>query len=548
MNGRDHIETVDLDRKELDAILARAKAHLPAGDYKWIEKLVRSHVTLVQLVKEKQISIRRLRQMLFGAKTEKTRTVLERARVATSGEQEKSAGAGETVSGRKKAKPKRKGHGRNGAAAYTGAERIAVPHESLKSGDGCPKCPKGKIYPLASPGLLVRVIGQPPLKAKVYEVQKLRCNLCGEVFTARLPQGVGTEKYDASAKATIALLKYGAGFPFHRLDRLECNFGIPLPATTQWTCMEEAARVVAPVHQELVHQGAQGEVVHNDDTPMRILAWMGQRRRDWEKLHPEDKSERTGIYTSGIVCKSMGRKIALFFTGRKHAGENLEAVLAKRAKGRDPPIQMCDGLSHNVCGDFESIVANCLTHGRRRFVDVIENFPEECKHLLETLREVYKNDAFAKKEKMSDRQRLEYHRENSGPLMKKLRKWFDELFEERTVEPNSSLGDAIRYMSKRWEKLTRFLEVPGVPLDNSICERALKKAILHRKNSYFYMSDNGARVGDMFMSLIHTCELNHVNAFEYVVALLNHPAEIKANPAQWMPWNYKDALARTVAA
>jgi hypothetical protein len=86
----------------------------------------------------------------------------------------------------------------------------------------------------------------------------------------------------------------------------------------------------------------------------------------------------------------------------------------------------------------------------------------------------------------------------------------------------------------------------GAPLDNSICERALKKAILHRKNSLFYNTQNGARVGDLFMSLIHTCELCGANPFDYLNQLQKHTADLTRAPSRWMPWNYRTTLGRSV--
>ena len=241
------------------------------------------------------------------------------------------------------------------------------------------------------------------------------------------------------------------------------------------------------------------------------------------------------------------KRIALFFTGVQHAGENLADVLAKRAAELPKPIQMCDALSSNTDGDFEAIVASCIAHARRRYVDVADDFPEECKYVLETLRDVYKNDALARRQEMSATQRLELHKEKSRPLMKGLEKWMQQQFDERRVEPNSGLGEAIHYMQKHWSKLTLFLRKPGAPLDNNVCERALKKAILHRKNALFYKSSNGARVGDLFMSLIHTAELNDAEPFKYLVALLRHPEEVAKAPGDWMPWSYQEALKRLPA-
>ena len=239
--------------------------------------------------------------------------------------------------------------------------------------------------------------------------------------------------------------------------------------------------------------------------------------------------------------------MALFFTGRRHAGENLAQVLARRAAELAPPIQMCDALSRNLPKLPEKlavIVAHCLAHGRRRFIEVAPNFPEKCREVLETLGEVYGYEAQAEQQSLTPEERLRFHQTHSGPVMQTLRTWLNAQFDERKVEPNSGLGTAIAYLLKHWDRLTLFLRQPGAPLDNNICERTLKKAILHRKNSLFYKTENGAGVGDLFMSLIHTCELNDVNPFHYLTELQRHAAELSKHPAAWMPWNYRETLAQ----
>jgi hypothetical protein len=131
--------------------------------------------------------------------------------------------------------------------------------------------------------------------------------------------------------------------------------------------------------------------------------------------------------------------------------------------------------------------------------------------------------------------------------MEDLERWMIEQLAQHRVEPNSSLGQAIQYMQKRWSELTLFLRVADAPLSNNIAERALKKAILHRKNALFFQTLNGARVADIFMSLIHTAELCHVEPFDYLVALQRHAAAVLLEPGAWMPWNYTATLARVSA-
>lgn len=542
---------------QLQDLLQRAEAkQLRDEDYETIKALTESYVYFVQLVGAKNTTIARLRKMLFGAQTEKTDAVLGgTADTPTSPAGDEVAGnesSDESTpdDGELPARPQ--GHGRNGADAYTGAETTEVPHESLQPGDPCPACGRGTVYDMR-PGVLVRITGQAPVQAKVYRLEKLRCHLCGKIFTARAPEGVGEDKYDATVGAMIGLLKYGSGMPFNRTGGLQGTLGIPLPASTQWDLVCSQADRLRPVYEELLRQAAQGDVVYNDDTTARILELMGKRARqralsDEADARSGKASQRSGLFTSGIVSTRDGRRIALFFSGRKHAGENLQEVLARRAQDLGAPIQMCDALSRNLPGELQTIVANCLSHGRRQFTDVTGQFPEACRHVLEALRVVYRNDAAARERNLSPRARLEFHQAESGPTMESLKIWLNRQFEDRLVEPNSSLGGAITYLLRHWKKLTLFLRVAGAPLDNNLCERALKKAILHRKNALFYKTENGARVGDLYMSLIHTCELCGANPFDYITELDRHADQAASNPQSWMPWNYRDALKALLPA
>jgi transposase len=556
-DGAPQSQRLEVDRAELDAILARAgQGRLTAADVGTLKAAIDTLAFLTQELEAKGASIQRLRKMLFGAGTEKTRLIFPSAEGAAEkppaappgaapGPRDGRAGAdGGEADSPAGEKPKPKGHGRNGAATYTGAEKVRVPHGTLKAGDPCPDACGGKVYPMAEPAVLVRVKGMAPLRATIYELERLRCNLCGEVFTAAPPPAVGTAKYDESTAAMIGLLKYGCGLPFNRLERLERALGIPLPASTQWEIVAAAAQRLAPAYAELIRQAAQGAVLHNDDTTAKILALMGHARHD-ARDQEGDPRERTGIFTTGIVSTAAGRRIALFFTGRKHAGENLADVLAQRAADLAAPIQMCDALSRNTTGDFETLVAHCVTHARRNFVEVADDFPDECRYVLETLRHVYRHDALARTQNLSPADRLALHQTRSGPRMDQLKGWAEAQFAEHRVEPNSTLGDAIRYLLKHWDRLTLFLREPGASLDNTIVERSLKKAILHRKNALFFKTENGAHVGDLYMSLIHTAELLGANPFDYLVALQQHAAQVTAAPDQWMPWNYLEALPAT---
>lgn len=522
---------MDVNVKDIHEILERARAlGLPENETELLRGIAESYAYVLGEIADKDTTIRQLREMLFGSTTEKTRNVVP-----------KDPGA--TGSGASTKKPRPKGHGRNAAEAYTGAERVAVAHEAYAHGESCPQCRgRGKLYRMKEPAVLVRVRGSVFFPATVYEKERLRCGTCGHVFVAASPEGVGEEKYDGSVASMLALLRYGSGLPFYRIEKLQKSLGVPLPSSVQWELVCGAADELAPAYDEMVRQGAQGEILHNDDTPMKILEHLVEERK--RKERGEKPSERTGIFTSGIVSESAGRRIAIYRTGRRHAGENLESLLRQRDAGREPPLQMCDGLDRNLPGELQTILSNCLAHGRRQFVKVADSFPEEVRHVLEELAIVYRNDAQTRAEGMSAEERLRFHQEHSRPVMDRLKGWMDSLIAEKRVEPNSGLGKAIAYAQRRWERMTLFLRKAGAPLDNNITERMLKKAILHRKNSLFYKTENGARVGDIFMSLIATAKLNGADPFHYLTELLRHKEEVAKNPSAWMPWNYRETLAQ----
>jgi transposase len=554
-------EILEVDSTQLDDVLRRVEETLDEKDATLIRRLFQSYVYVTDLVEDKNTSIRRLRQLFFGGRTEKTHVVVGRTAEKSDTSPSDGAAADAPVTAAESDNDKSnepasdasnaldtasQGHGRNGADAYRGAERIDVPHPSLSAGDPCPTCRRGTVYEKV-PGVLVRIIGQPPLTATIYQLQKLRCHLCGQVFTAAAPAEAGDRKYDATAGSMIGLLKYGSGLPFNRLDGLQGHLEIPLPASTQWDIVSAVAANLAPIFAELIRQAAQGEVLHNDDTTIKILELMGKRGRQEAPASAEaevDKADqRTGLFTSGVVALRDGHRVALFFSGRRHAGENLAEVLKLRVAELPPPIQMCDALSRNLPGELKTIVAHCLAHARRQFVDVYDRFPEQCRHLLEALAVVYRNDAIARERRLAPEARLQFHQQESQPTMQQLHAWLTRQLDEKLAEPNSALGGAIGYMLRHWEKLTLFLRQAGAPLDNNLCERALKKAILHRKNALFYKTQNGARVGDLFMSLIYTCQLNQANPFDYLTQLQQHTDQLAASPHLWMPWNYREALA-----
>jgi len=534
---RPKIEVVDITVADLDRLVERIEQKaLVEEDYDLLLNVLRSYDYVMKLLKDDQLKLARLKRTLFGS-TESFDKVVSGS--TKDGAESQDGQASDGGSNSQSDEHEKQGHGRNGADQYTGAEEQFVEHEKLHPGDTCPECKEGALYELP-PEVVVRISGKPPLDATVYRMQRLRCKVCGRLFKANPPADAQGKKYDETAAAMIALLKYGSGLPFNRLQQLEGSLGIPLPASTQWEVIAARVPGLRPAYESLIREVAKWDLFHNDDTTVKILEKTGLKA---PPVDPNTKpSERTGTFTSTVVARKDGRDAPLFFSGRLHAGENLMEVLRHRPEELATPIQMCDALSRNTPKALKTIVANCIVHARRNFVDVVNNFPEEVEYVLEVLTKVYKVDAESKKRKLSPEKRLKLHRAKSQQVMDRLYRWLNTQLDDRLVEPNSGLGQAATYMFKHWEKLTLFLRVPGAPLDNNIAERSLKRAILHRKNSLFYKTANGAYVGDLYMTLIHTCELNEVNAYEYLVSLMSHSHDVEANPGAWLPWNYRRRL------
>ena len=562
---------VEIEITAVQGLVERAKRQLTPEDHELLKGLVETLLTLVELVRKGRTTIARLRRLVGSVSTEKTAEVLGKLREREAGAAdgatkpaecseakpgaENNAAPGEPATAEAGTSPEPgagaqastnpKGHGRVPASDYPDATHIGVLHESLCPGDKCPACGRGRLYALKEPARFLRIVGQAPLVAVCWDCQRLRCSACGNPYTARAPDEAQGDKHSETAAAMMALLRYGGGMPLNRLERLQHHLSTPVPASTQWDVVHARVSAVDPVYRELIRLAAQGSVVHNDDTYMRILEFMGKRRAELLRQGALPAPERTGLFTTAIVAiVDAGRAIALFFTGRKHAGENLTDLLHHRPEELEPPVLMCDALERNLPKGHKVVESNCASHGRRHFVDEAENFPSECRYLLEMLGRVFKLDELCRTQRLSDDERLRLHQRDSGPVMDELKLWMEAQFSDKRIEPNSGLGDAINYMLKRWDKFTLFLRVPGAPFHNNIAERALKRAIRHRNNSLFYRSQRGAQVGDIYMTLIHTTELEGGNPFHYLTELMRHPKEVADNPGAWLPWNYRETLAR----
>ena len=538
-------EIVELTEEELESLFLRVDQNtLNDEDKRLLKGAIRTNVWLRRALEAGKITIHKLKTLLFGFRSEKRKQ--KEAETKEDKEDEESDTKGEStslalsqnttlLSSLEHEKETRKGHGRLGADAYPNAEKVEINHPTLKVGDPCPQACGGKLYHI-DPGIFIRVLGQNIAKVMRYEVEKLRCNLCGLVVKAEVPDEVKAGKYDFRFKSILAVQKYYGGFPFYRQEDFQKMLDFPLPDATQWALMEQVANAVHPLIGALEKVAASGELIHNDDTSVRIVEIIRENKRD-----PSRK--RKGMFTTTIYARAGPYEIVLYYSGTMHAGENLSEILKKRPTHLPPIIHMSDALAANLTEEFLNLIAKCLAHGRRKFKEIELFFPMECTHVLNELGKVYLADKEAKEQSLSAEERLAYHQEHSGPVMEELKKWLNKQLEENLCEPNSSLGKAIRYMQRHWEGLTLFLREAGAPLDNNICEQMIKIAIRLRKNSLIHKTCHGAHIASILMSLIQTCRLAGVNPVDYLTVCQENKSALFKDPSAWLPWKYKETLA-----
>lgn len=519
---------IDLSESEFETLILEIKqSSLSEKSKDLVVRVLISFVWLSRQLESKRLSIKKLLRLFFGSKTEKD-----------SSPKGKDDDHNDKPSGKPiDPKPKVKGHGKNGEKKYENAERVAVPHPDLKPKDTCPACGLGRLYSFGF-SVVLRIFGQAPLVAKKYELERLRCGSCQELFTAPLPREAGSERNHSSAKAMVAVLNYGSGFPFYRLEGLQQSMGTPIPDSTQFDMAEDVANCGAPIVAHWKKEAPNATQIANDDTGMPVLSLIKEN-----KSLPD--GGRRGMQTTATMALIDDKKVAFFETGRNHAGENIAELL----KTRDPDLpkvrQVGDAASKNYSHIYMDLVIKvlCMDHGRRNFHELLDRFPIDCQYVIKELGLIYKHDAESKLLNQTNAERLEYHKIHSGPVMNGLNEWMEEQIENRKVEPNSPLGQAIDYFLTHWNGLTAFLRIEGAPLSNAEVERLVKRCVLRRKGSMFYFSLAGAWIGDVIMSLTETARINGANPHHYLTALQENKQLVRANPQQWQPWTYQQTLA-----
>lgn len=284
-----------------------------------------------------------------------------------------------------------------------------------------------------------------------------------------------------------------------------------------------------------------------DDTGAKVLEVINANKQ----LASDEKGRSCHTTViSGFTKES--HKLVIYMTTNKHCGEHLHDLLQKRDDNKaDHYLKlMSDASSSNLAGMDSAMVdkiipGNCLAHGRQKFVDVRNNWQQECDYFLGEIKAIYKNESHCQSSDYNERQRYKYHRVHSRKHFNNIYAKIRELYANKVVESNSDLGKAMNYWLNNRRGLGRFLVVKGIPLDNNASERALKDMILQRKNSLFFKTLDSAEVWSGLASIVKTCSENVVNAFEYLNWLQENWLAVQKQPANYLPWKYKEHLNNT---
>lgn len=447
-------------------------------------------------------------------------------------------------------KPRKKGrhnHGRRGAREFDSPLQRYFGHPSIENaGETCPDCHKGGLYPHY--GQWHRFEGQPLLRVLVVNYEIWRCTLCAQSYPSPIAQdilddGKIRQSFGYSATALIVISKHFLGTPWARQQRLQKMLKLPVSASTLSDRTHEFGEIVSPVYDYLHRLAANAWLFYSDDTGIRILKLKSevktQRKTQKETL-------RTGVHTSVIMAVLEGGvRVALFKSGILHAGEYLDEILKHRDEGIPAPIHMADGSSCNPATVCPTIQAACNSHGRRKVEERQDKYPEHWEIVDKTYHDVYANESLTRE--LTPTARLDFHKENSRPLMDSMFNWMKTELDNKNVEPNSQLGGIFEYFLARKTALLAFTEHEGAPLDNNAVEQLIKLVALIRKNAMFFMSLTGANNADKILTVGATAGMCSVNLYDYFVCLQRYAAQVKQNPENFLPWNYQATVAKLIS-
>jgi transposase len=459
--------------------------------------------------------------------------------------------------------PSRKSHGRNGASAFASARECLHTLGLGILGAICASCGLGRMSRYRDK-VMVRVVGQSIFGAQRHVFAQARCRICGTIIRADgtdlVLDGIGTEyvTYHWSACAMLIVMHYFAGAPFKRLEALHQGWGVPMPDANQWQMSDRCDDLLAPLYQAI-----ERHAIHNattlriDDTGSMIIALRRQIQEEiaaLELLGESTGDVRTGINATAVYLETDHAKVVLFFTGRHHAGEIIDQLLAHRRSATRTTekklVKVTDAASKNFDHDQGDLLeeAVCNAHAFLKFRAVKSAFPIEYAVAGEAYKNVFDNDDEAKHRGLDPVERMNFHRSRSKPEMERLRQMCKQKLDGKLVEPHSPLWEPLSFVINQWDRLTKFYEIPGVPLDTNVVEQTLIIPVRYLAGSFAYKTQNGADVGDRHMSLVATANANGVEPVAYLTECLQNHRDLAHRPDHYLPWVYKKRIEDLKAA
>jgi transposase len=452
----------------------------------------------------------------------------------------------------KKGKGGKNGHGRNGASAYTQAKHIFHTLMSGIVGALC-DCKDGYMTRYREK-VVIRIVGQPLFAAVIHHFEQARCKMCGKIIrapgSAEVLEGIGTSyvTYGWSACAMLIVMHYFAGAPFKRIESLHAGWGVPLADANQWMVVDQSDDHLQPLYNAMeIHGIREALNLRIDDTGSMVIEIMRQIKAEvaaLKALGQSTKDIRTGINATGVYLETPNGKVILFFTGLHHAGEILDSLLRHRKPDGPKLVKVTDAASKNFGSLHEDrlIEGICNAHALLKFRDVASQFPDEYAVAGSIYKQVFENDDVAKAQGHTPAERLAFHRENSLPLMEKLKAMCEAKITNRLVEPNSKLWEPVTFIINQWPRLTKFCFEPGVPLDTNVVEQCLIMQTRYLAASNNYKTPEGAGVGDRHMSLIASARINGAEPVAYLEHCLRNHEDIKKRPEAYLPWAYAEQM------
>ena len=444
----------------------------------------------------------------------------------------------------------RKGHGRNGASAYRSAEHFHYTLPSGVIGAPCDACKQGNMTHYRDK-TIVRIKGQPLFAAEQHHYEQGRCRNCGRIVRAEGPayvqEGFGTDyiRYDWSACAFLMVMHYSSSSPFKRLDSLHDGWGVPMSDANQWELVDQGDDALLPLYRAIENHAIRKSTNFRiDDTQSVVISLKKQIDAEIAALRAlgeSTKDVRTGINATGSYWETPQGPVVLYCTGRHHAGEIVDQVMRRRLLSSPKLVKCTDGASKNFDHEHADklIEVTCNAHAFLKFRDIRDKYPAEYAEAGQVYDLVFHNNDKAKALGLHPVERMLYHRQHSKPAMLKLKAMCDERIAGKRVEPNSPLWEPVTFVINQWERLVRFCEVPGVPLDTNLVEQALIMPVRYLAGSFNYKTENGAVVGDHSMSIIATARANDVEPVAYITDCLRNHQDLAKRPEHYLPWVYR---------